>query len=236
MHPSIHPAVSKSSLTVPEFAGAERFLLAACVFLMAMAVFLRNFDDPLLRAVYGLTSAENIAIWGAVSRLGSGFTLTPVVAAVTLVLLWRGQSMSALALALGWAATSLTVEYLQWLLDRSRPSFTPLFAAGSSFPSAHAAHAAFVYCSLALGFPGRVMLAGRVGGWIWRMRWIVCVGLAAATGYSRLALGLHWPSDVMAGWAVGLFFCALTLVLRNPCPVPAPVGLGRAGDGPHDGS
>jgi len=220
MHSTIHPAEAKASLPAAEFPGAERFLLTSCLALMTLAVFLWNLDDPLLHAVYRLTHAENAAIWRGVSMLGSGLTLTPVVAAVALSLVWRGRNLSALALALGWAATGLTVEYLKWLLDRSRPPVTPWsFARGNAFPSAHAAQAAYVYLSLALGFLGPIITGapGRrlLGMFLRKARWVILLGLPAVVGYSRVALGVHWPSDVAAGWAVGLFFCALALVLRG---------------------
>ena len=221
MHSIIHSAETRVSLPAAEFAGAERFLLTLCLALLTLAVFLWDLDDPLLRAVYRLTHADNAAVWRGVSMLGSGLTLTPVVAAVAVSLVWRGRNLSALALALGWAATSLTVEYLKWLLDRSRPPVTPWsFARGNSFPSGHAAQAAYVYLSLALGFLGPIVLPGRrvLTNFLRKSRWVVFLGLPVAVGYSRVALGVHWPSDVAAGWAVGLFFCALALVLRAPLP------------------
>jgi undecaprenyl-diphosphatase len=217
MHSTIHPREYKASLPAAEPAGAERFLLTSCLALMTLAVLLRNFDDPLLHAVYRLTHAENAGIWRGVSLFGSGLTLTPVMAAVALSLVWRGRNLSALALALGWAATSLTVEHLKWLLDRSRPPVTPwTVARGTAFPSGHAALAAYVYLSLALGFLGSLGPSRLLqGAFVRKARWVVLLGLPAAVGYSRVALGLHWPSDVAAGWAVGLFFCALALALRG---------------------
>jgi undecaprenyl-diphosphatase len=226
MHSTAHPAETPASLPAAEFAGAERFLLTSCLGLMTLAVFLRNFDDPLLRALYRLTHAENAAIWRGVSMLGSGLTLTPIVAAVALSLVWRGRNLSALALALGWAATSLTVESLKWLLDRSRPPVTPWgFARGNAFPSGHAAQAVYVYLSLALGFLGPIVLPSRrtLGKFLETIRWVILLGLPVAVGCSRIALGVHWPSDVAAGWAVGLFFCALALVMSGPSrPQEAP--------------
>jgi undecaprenyl-diphosphatase len=224
MHSTIHPGEAKASAPAAESAGAERFLLTSCLALMTLAVSLRNFDDPLLHAVYRLTHAENAAVWRGVSLLGSGLTLTPVMAAVALSLVWRGRNLSALALALGWAATSLTVEYLKWLLDRSRPPVTPWsFARGNAFPSGHAAQAAYVYLSLALGFPGFIFPAapGRrvLRIYLGKAKWVAFLVLPAAVGYSRVALGVHWPSDVVVGWAVGLFFCALALVLRGTFPL-----------------
>ena len=213
----IHPAEAKAGLPAAESAGAERFLLTSCLAFMTLAVFLWNLDDPLLHAVYRLTHAENAVTWRGVSLLGSGLILTPVVAAVALSLVWRGWNMSALALALGWAATGLTVEYLKWLLDRSRPPVTPWsFARSNAFPSGHAAQAAYVYLSLALGFLGPIAPGRRLLGILLRKaRWVILLGLPVAVGCSRVALGVHWPSDVAAGWAVGLFFCALALVLRG---------------------
>ncbi len=219
MHSTMHSTEKQESLPTAESARAERFLVTSSLALMTLAVFLaRNFDDPLLHAVYRLTHAENAALWRGISLLGSSLTLTPVVAAVVLSLVWRGRSMSALALALGWAATSLTVAYLKWLLDRDRPPVTPWsFARGDAFPSGHAAQAVYVYLSLALRFLGALAPAGGrlLGNYLGKICWLVLLGLPAVVGYSRIALGVHWPSDVLGGWAVGLFFCALALVLRK---------------------
>ena len=235
----MHSAENRESPPTGESARAERFLVASSLALMTLAVFLaRNFDDPLLQAVYRLTHAENAAFWRAISLLGSGLTLTPVVAAVVLSLVWRGKSMSALGLAMGWAATSLTVAYLKWLLDRDRPPVTPWsFARGDAFPSGHAAQAAYVYLSLALRLLSALAPSGSrlLGKYLGKICWLVLLGLPAVVGYSRIALGVHWPSDVLGGWAVGLFFCALALVLwkssrRQGNPSQARRGPGVPGE------
>jgi len=205
-------------------AASERFLITACLAFLAVAVFLQNFDDPLLHAVYRWTHAQNAGFWRGVSLLGSGVTLTPVVAALVLALIWRGQSMGAMALAFGWAATSLTVEYLKWLLDRGRPGVTPWdFARGNAFPSGHAAQAFYVCISLGWEF---ARLSARDGAKRFRRIvrpgiWAILLGIPVAVGYSRVALGVHWPSDIAAGWALGLFFCALAQVLRTSAGGPA---------------
>lgn len=200
----------------------ERVLLASCLALLALAVFLaHSFDEPLLRLLYRTTDAENAALWRGVSWLGSGLTLTPVVAAIVLVLVWRNQARSALALTFGWAATSLTVEWLKWLLDRGRPPVPPwTLARGDSFPSGHAALSLYVFLYLALSFLGSISWQG--SGRLERGFRTACLVLPASVpllvGLSRVALGVHWPSDVAAGWAVGLFFCALARILQEPEP------------------
>jgi len=195
----------------------ERLLVATCLALLALAAFLAyTFDDPLLRLLHRATNFENAVFWRGISWFGSCLPLTPVVSAIVLVLVWQNQTRSALALAFGWAATSLTVELLKWLLDRGRPPVTPwTLARGDAFPSGHAALSLYVFLYFALSIlsseswqasPGRILRAAGL---------ILLASVPVAVGLSRVVLGVHWPSDVAAGWAVGLFFCALARVIQE---------------------
>jgi undecaprenyl-diphosphatase len=76
-----------------------------------------------------------------------------------------------------------------------------------AFPSGHAANATLVWLALALLLPRR-----RVGRSlaIWAAVWG-----ALAVGLSRVMLGVHWPSDVIGGWAFGLFWTLLLLRLSG---------------------
>ena len=202
----------------PRFSPApERLLVASCLALLALAVFLAHtFDDPLLRLLYRTTHFENAALWRGISWLGSGLTLTPLVAASALVLAWQNRTRSALALAFGWAATSLTVEWLKWLLDRGRPPVTPwVLARGDSFPSGHAALSVYVFLYFAWSFLGSGGGQGLPRRSLHTAMLILLAAVPVAVGLSRVALGVHWPSDVAAGWAVGLFFFVLVRTLQE---------------------
>src|SRR5262249_51719685 len=71
---------------------------------------------------------------------------------------------------------------------------------GTSFPSGHAADAtalavgvAIVIGAVLVRRPAERVLVG-----------VAAVGVSVAVGISRLVLGVHWPTDVLAGWAIGL--------------------------------
>ena len=76
-----------------------------------------------------------------------------------------------------------------------------------SCPSGHAANATLVWLCLALLLP-RSARARTFA--IWGAVW-----LSLAVGLSRVVLGVHWPSDVIGGWAFGLFWTMLLLRLSG---------------------
>jgi undecaprenyl-diphosphatase len=127
--------------------------------------------------------------------------------AVVLALLARRPLLTVTALTAGcvWAADLLTMG-MKPLVDRPRPFETlsdadPLLGGtlGSSLPSGHAA----------TSFAGAVVLA-----YLFRRGLPLFLVLAVAIAYSRIYLGVHYPSDVVAGAALGaaVAFVALALL------------------------
>ena len=135
-----------------------------------------------------------------VTALGSTIVLTFLVA-VTAIFLWlAGRLRTALLLIAATALGSLTVETIKALVSRSRPDLAGrlMEETSKSFPSGHAALSAIVYLTLAtLLFP--VLPDRRIRAFVL----IVALTLTLSVGVSRVYLGVHWPSDVVAGWAFG---------------------------------
>jgi undecaprenyl-diphosphatase len=135
--------------------------------------------------------------------LGIGQLGYPVpIAAVTLLCLavWllRGSAWKA-AFLLVDTLTLVVLDYggkALWM--RARPALFPHpFVAGSSYPSGHALFAVGYYGLVAhLALLGASRRLRRAGWTLWFL-------FAAALGVSRLVLGVHWPTDVVAGWAAG---------------------------------
>jgi undecaprenyl-diphosphatase len=146
-----------------------------------------------------LTSAAK-----ALSALGSATVLGVVVALAAAWLLLRRRPDDAVSIAVTAVGSVALANLIKVVVDRPRPATLHLVAvASASFPSQHAAQAAAVLPALAL-----VLAYGRLRTALL----VVAVSLAIAIGLSRIYLGVHYPTDVLAGWALGAAWLA---VVRN---------------------
>ena len=151
-----------------------------------------------LRAWGGPAWLPSLAI--DITALGSPPVLSIVVAIVAGVLIVTHRPLIALATIAGCIIGGGVVGLVKIDIARPRPTVVPHLvpAAHASFPSGHAAESAIVYMTLAalatLTTDDRAVHRYIVG---------VAVLLVGAIGCSRVYLGVHWPSDVMAGWSFG---------------------------------
>ena len=172
-------------------------------------------DNELLLGIYGGSDAEFAEFWNFISRLGSTATLVAMVAVFGLLLGRMGRKEQAQWLVAGFAATVLLVEMLKWTLARGRPPVEHLTAAsGASFPSGHAAESLFVYFYLWMVLQDAASLRrrGAVGIAVGEVCSIALAVAAGLVGFSRVYLGVHWPSDVLGGWAVGSFVLGIAFL------------------------
>lgn len=121
-----------------------------------------------------------------------------VLAVILPSLLWVGRRRAALWLALMMAGGTLLNLALKQVFAAPRPDLLPHLdiVHSYSFPSGHAAGNMMIFGALA-------MLAGR------RYDYWAAAATIALIGVSRVWLGVHWPSDVTAGWIEGLGWLAL---------------------------
>lgn len=158
------------------------------------------FDDRVLRMLGTHRIPWLEAAMLEVTFLGTGLVMV-VMAAVTALFLALTRQRTAAWLLL-WATIGALVlnNGLKHLFDRPRPQ---LFAWGThalttSFPSGHAMSAAAVYGTVAL-IAARLTRRRGVRAAVYG----VCALLVALVAFSRLYLGVHYPSDVAAGLVVG---------------------------------
>jgi undecaprenyl-diphosphatase len=147
-------------------------------------------ERPAPRLLDGLFRASH--------QLGRTSVCAGVVAAAALWHLSRRERSSA-ALWLGLGASTFALQAgLKRVAGRERPRRwrRGIEETGYSFPSGHALASATLYPLLARS------LTRRRAGWSTVARGLGA-GIAAAVGLGRVYLGLHWPSDVVAGWLLG---------------------------------
>jgi len=190
-------------------------------------------DHRVLRWAVEHRSAWMTSIMRTVTVLGDVRVVVLVGAVAVVLLVAAHRRALAVALVVSSAGASLLVNTTKRLVERPRPPevFRLVYARGWSFPSGHAGQAAAMYLAIA------------VIAWIvlreTRIRWVVAVTfgiLAALIGLSRVYLAVHWLSDVVAGWSLGLAWFLIALGVarsRTPVPTPVPTPVLFGGSHPH---
>jgi len=152
----------------------------------------------------------------SLSRTGLAVVGTVLVSGASL-LLARGDVVRRAGVVAQWAAAMVIPSSARWaistLVARQRPTRTGWLADahGYAFPSGHAmasAAAAGLLTWLVASRLKHTAARGAAG--------LVAVVWAAAVGWSRVYLGVHWPSDVLGGWCLAITWLALLQFLGFP--------------------
>ena len=130
------------------------------------------------------------------THLGSAPALLTMTAVGAAWLWWKRKRARAAALVAAVLGGRIGIELIKLLVDRPRPSLDPhpVVVHSQSFPSGHAGNSMVTFLAIALFVVPR--------RWRWpAVAWAVAASLAM--GATRPLLGVHWPSDVVAGWIYG---------------------------------
>jgi membrane-associated phospholipid phosphatase len=141
-----------------------------------------------------------------VSDIGGPTTFRVLVGVFAVVLWFRGARRLALWAVTTMAAGALLDTVLKSAVGRARPSLPDpvAHAPGASFPSGHAFTATLGCGVIVLILLPLLRPRGR---WV---AWTLAALIATAVGYSRVALGVHWLTDVVGGWLLGIGLLAAT--------------------------
>ena len=188
-----------------------------------------DLDGRIARQAYDLSSGHPtwIAILDAVAEASRPIWLRSVMLVIATVMLWRGHLRIGVWLTLVTAVEWVVAPGLKQLVERPRPTWEePLHQIGGlAYPSGHAAGASY-FAAAGVVLALLALPRGRV-------RVAVCTGLVlvgVAIGLDRILLGVHYPSDVIGGWALGVLVVMLggALLLRLRPEEPGPV-IGTVG-------
>ena len=202
------------------------WVLAAVVMMLAESGPAQPLDEAIITGVRGGDGA--VPAWVAYGARGAtwfGDTWPRVAftaAFIGWLLLRRYPRAASYILYVAVGVAVLNAWVLKTFIMRMRPELVPWLTNPNesfSLPSGHAANSAALYGAMAL-------VAGTI---FWRRRKAIRAAaalLVLAVGVSRVVLGVHWPSDVVAGWLVGASWALLLAALLKP--VTARVAADRA--------
>ena len=165
----------------------------------AVQAWVLTHQNPQLHAVF---------LW--ITTIG-GVTGMRVVAVVGAAFLWfRGHHRVAAGVLVVPVVAVLLFDFVKGIYERPRPGGLDGHVVDDSwsFPSGHATVSAAVCCTLAYV----LWREGFVGRWT-ALAFAVLAPLLV--GISRLYLNVHWATDVLGGWSVGLFVAALSAALYD---------------------
>ena len=196
---------------------ANRFAALACALWLAAGALtlyiatvsgIPGVDLALARPAHDLAVANPWLAWVAAffAAMGSVFVLAPLTVGVVVALWLRGQRWWAVWLAADGITGIVVSQSVKRVIDRQRPAWdNPLHELTSpSFPSGHSM--AGIYGYLAFGVVAWFLVNRAFG--------TVLMVFGVLMGPSRVFFGVHWPTDVLAGWLfAGACLCTVTAVL-----------------------
>ncbi|MGH2932702.1 MAG: phosphatase PAP2 family protein [Gaiellaceae bacterium] len=168
-------------------------------------------DNRIADALHEHATRPLTEFFEAVTTLGNGIVLAGVAAIAAYLLARRRYYAEAVLMVLAYVGAEVLSYSLKLAFQRDRPFFTDPLATVStySFPSGHATVSVAVYGALCLVLVRRLTGPAR----------LVCLAaavlLVSLIGFSRLYLGVHFLSDVLAGFSVGLAWLALCVVVLD---------------------
>lgn len=156
-----------------------------------------KFDERVLMAINQTASDWQDMFWAVITQFGGPIAALVIAGLLAIWLYRQGKTQQAVGVGLGVGGAILLNRGLKLFFERDRPELWEqiIVETSHSFPSGHSMASASVAMVIILLF------------WNTRWRiWSIIGGLVymALIGYSRLYLGVHYPSDILAGWVMTL--------------------------------
>jgi membrane-associated phospholipid phosphatase len=206
-------------MTRPRTAPALSVALVALVVYAAMWVgycqrwgWLQHVDWSMLNAAHDIAGKHPVWVrfWDGVSVALGPVPLRLLGALAALVALVQRKARAALVLLACGPLSGLVTTAAKGLVNRPRPSTMLVAAPSTSFPSGHALEATAAFLALLCFL--LPMMSRRMG----RVAIAVAALCVLLVGIARVALNVHYPSDVLAGWSLGYLYFLLCLLVFRP--------------------
>lgn len=146
------------------------------------------------------------------SRFGSTPSLIVIVLAAGAWLAWKGRKADSLLVVGGSAGALALGPVLKAVVERPRPALSDhvVFVSSWSYPSGHSLNSMAV-----LGLLTVLAIRERPGALRRTALAVLGAFLVVVVGFSRVYLGVHWPSDVLAGWLIGVLWLTICVTVAH---------------------
>ncbi|MDB5163013.1 MAG: acid phosphatase [Candidatus Saccharibacteria bacterium] len=198
---------------------AIRLGLAFVLFWTPIIVFVKLADEVLenepihieivlLNYIHSLSTPFLDGFFLFITTIGNVESILPITILILAYIIYRKQRLNALIVLFGVGGAALANFLLKLIFHRDRPAFwqSAITETGYSFPSGHA----MVSCALVLCL---IVI-------LWNTKWRLTAIIAGAStiiliGLSRLYMGVHYPTDVLAGWSVSIAWVLIVTVIAK---------------------
>lgn len=172
-----------------------------------------GFDKTILLGIHQFANPAMDSMMLKITKLGNPSTVVFIAFVSLIILLWRRYYQEAKIFLLNCLGGAILNYLLKLAFSKSRPQLwqSPITETTYSYPSGHAMGSMVLYgflaYLLAIHYPKYAPVF-----------YCLAAILIAAIGFSRLYLGVHWPTDIIAGYGVGFLwitFCITMLKLQQ---------------------
>jgi membrane-associated phospholipid phosphatase len=165
-------------------------------------------DQAILLDIYKLSNPVLDTLMLSITRLGDPQTVVPLTFAIILFLAWRRYRLEAQFFALNAFGGAVLSAVLKLAFSKARPALWPqlILEETFSYPSGHALGSMVLY-----GFLSYILAS--IYPRYAKGFYAIATLLIIAIGFSRLYLGVHWPTDVLAGYGIGFLWVSVCIAL-----------------------
>ncbi|OKH52565.1 phosphatase PAP2 family protein [Calothrix sp. HK-06] len=166
------------------------------------------FDKSILLWIrsYANPSLDNLMLF--ITQLGNSSVVVILAGITILTLLWRRYRLEAMIFVLTCLGAFILNTGLKLFFSKVRPQLWKqlIVETSYSFPSGHALGSMVLYGFIAY------LLANRYSKYS-KIIYFIAIILIGAIGLSRLYLGVHWPTDIIAGYGVGFLWLTICITM-----------------------
>ncbi|MGC1309932.1 MAG: phosphatase PAP2 family protein [Phormidesmis sp.] len=199
------------------FFGA--FWLGVCVLTVYMLAELSDeilereafaIDKVILLGIHRLESPTLDRLMVGITRLGDPKTVVPLTLIIFSLLLWKRHFLAAKFFALDTFGGAVLSYFLKLAFSKDRPQLwgSPITEVTYSYPSGHALGSMVLYGFLSY-------LVATMYPRYAKLSYGIAALLIIAIGFSRLYLGVHWPTDIIGGYGIGLLWITVCISLMR---------------------